>query len=583
LARGTRWTEGPIAEAHGNLLGLKSSQVRALERIYRRRVPADDLITAELAGYVARLSRDVGRQIGVLVDRKGGVVHVVCGDEMGIVIPDLSEYGLGRGKLRGIRCIHTHLRQEPLSEDDLADLMLLRLDAMAALGVTPDGRPGLLHFAHLLPPNPENEPCRVFPPTDFHAFHLLFGPFVASLEEETASSQSRGRAVRRGQDRGILVSVSTGPRHDAEERVRELRELCRTASVEVVDAVVQRPRQVNPRYLLGEGKIREVVAAALQKGADLLVFDQELSPGQARAISELTDVRVLDRTQLILDVFARRAHTPDGKLQVELAQLKYILPRLLGRGTAMSRLAGGIGGRGPGETKLEMDRRRVRERIASLERRLDSLAKGRVQRRRLRVRAGIPIVSIVGYTNAGKSTLLNHLTGSHVLTEDLLFATLDTATRRLRFPREREVIITDTVGFLRDLPAGLIGAFRATLEELQDADLLLHVADLANEACQEQIAAVEMLLRDLGLFQKPVLRVLNKMDLLSPAEAKAKASLLDGIAVSAREPSTLGPLIHALEEKFWPERVQAGGPPSRVGLVRTNRSRDSGVSPRSKG
>ena len=515
----------------------------------------DDLVTAELAAYMARVSRDIGRQIGVLLDRRGDVVHVVCGDEGGIVIPDLSEHGLGRGKLRGIRCVHTHLRQEALSEDDLTDLTLLRLDAMVALGVTQDGRPGVIHFAHLLPPNPENEAYRVFPPVDFYAFQLPFGPFVTSLEEETASKQASGRAVRQGQERAILVSASNAPRHEAEERLRELRELCRTAAVEVVDVVNQRPRQINPRYFLGEGKIREVVASALQKGADLLAFDQDLSPGQARSISELTDVRVVDRTQLILDVFARRAHTPDGKLQVELAQLKYILPRLVGRGTAMSRLMGGIGGRGPGETKLEMDRRRVRDRIASLERRLESAAKRRVQRRRLRVRAGIPIVSIVGYTNAGKSTLLNALTGSEVLTEDLLFATLDTATRRLRFPREREVIITDTVGFLRDLPAGLVGAFRATLEELQDADLLLHLADLANPACEEQIGAVEKLLRVLDLADKPVLRVLNKADLLPTEEAQTKASLLNGIAISARNPATFGPLLEFLERRFWPEEA----------------------------
>ncbi|GAB4270162.1 MAG: GTPase HflX [Deferrisomatales bacterium] len=506
-----------------------------------------------MAGYLARLSRETGRQLGVLIDRKGEVVHVVCGDELGIVIPDLSGFGLGRGKLRGIRCVHTHLRQEPLSEDDLADLTLLRLDAMAALGVTSEGRPGALHLAHLLPPNPEGTAYRILPPVDFYAFRLPFDAFVASVEEETAAKQARSHTVRAAQDRALLVSVTGDPRHVVDERLRELEELCRTAGVEVLDAVVQRPRRINPKYLMGEGKIREVMASALQKGADLLIFDQELTPAQARAIAEITDVRVIDRTQLILDIFARRAHTPDGKVQVELAQLRYILPRLAGKGTAMSRLTGGIGARGPGETKLEVDRRRVRDRIAHLERRLRALSRGRTQRRQRRVRSGVPIVSIVGYTNAGKSTLLNALTRSEVLTEDLLFATLDTATRRLRFPREREVIITDTVGFLRDLPEGLVGAFRATLEELQDADLLLHVVDASDPGFEDHIRAVEYLLRELDLGDKPVLRVFNKIDRLPPGEGEALAAAHGGVAVSATRPATFGPLLEALERRFWPQ------------------------------
>ncbi|MBI5016648.1 MAG: GTPase HflX [Deltaproteobacteria bacterium] len=547
---------------------MKKSQVHALERVYRRRIPADDVITAELAVYVARLSRDIGRQIGVLIDRRGEVAHVVCGDENGIVIPDLLAHGLGRGKLRGVRCVHTHLRQEPLSEDDLADLMLLRLDAMVALGVTEDGRPGTLRLAHLLPPNPEGEAYRLLPPADFYAFRLAFGSFVEALEEETAAKQVRARAVRAGQDRAILISVSAqAPRHELEDRMNELRELARTASIEVLDEVVQRPRHVNPRYLLGQGKIREVIAAALQRGADLLIFDQELTPGQVRAISEITDVRVIDRTQLILDIFARRAHTPDGKLQVELAQLKYILPRLVGKGTAMSRLMGGIGGRGPGESKLETDRRRVRDRISHLERRLEAAAKRRIQRRSLRVRSGIPIASIVGYTNAGKSTLLNALTQSDVFTEDLLFATLDTASRRLRFPREREVIVTDTVGFLRDLPSGLLGAFRATLEELRDADLLLHVVDVANPAREDQIAAVEKVLRELDLGEKPVLRLFNKIDLLPPGEARSIAGRLGGLPLSARDRATFGPLLDALERRFWPEEIREPELPLKDGAV----------------
>jgi GTP-binding protein HflX len=303
---------------------------------------------------------------------------------------------------------------------------------------------------------------------------------------------------------------------------------------------------------MGEGKAKEVVIRALQQGATLLVFDQDLSPAQVRAISELTDLKVIDRSQLILDIFARRAHTRDGKVQVELAQLKYILPRLVGRGVAFSRLMGGIGGRGPGETKLEIDRRRIRDRITRLENELKHLSRGRLQRRQRRIRSGVPIISIVGYTNAGKSTLLNALTQSTVLTEDLLFATLDTSSRRLRFPMEREVIITDTVGFIRQLPKSLIGAFRATLEELEDADLLLHVVDCANPRFEEQIAAVEKILNDLDLGHIPRQLVFNKMDLVARQQVDALCRRFDAIAVSARDRKSFEPLLNLLEGRFWP-------------------------------
>ncbi len=274
---------------------------------------------------------------------------------------------------------------------------------------------------------------------------------------------------------------------------------------------------------------------------------------QARSLAAITELKVLDRTQLILDIFARRAHTRDGKVQVELAQLKYILPRLRGKGTAMSRLMGGIGGRGPGETKLEIDLRRIRERITRLEKQLETLARGRRQRRQKRVRAQVPIVSIVGYTNAGKSTLLNALTQSAVFTEDLLFATLDTATRRLRFPLEREVIITDTVGFIRELPKNLVGAFKATLEELEDADLLLHVVDIANPRFEEQIAAVEKILADLDLERIPRVLVFNKIDLVAADEARALARRFGALAVSARDRASFAPLLAELQRRFWPE------------------------------
>ncbi len=511
------------------------------------------MLSNELAARLCELSRDIGRQIGLIIEREGIIAHIIVGDGQGILIPSLGRYSLGRGKLRGVRCVHTHLRGAPITEDDLADLTLLRLDALAVLETDAEGKPGALAVAHLLPPNPEGETYRLLPVADFYGYTQNFGKFVESLGDEIAAKQERTVAVKEGEDRAILVHVSKLGRAEIADRMSELRELCRTAGAAVVEEVVQRPRPGRARYLVGEGKMRDLAASALQKGAELIVFDQELTPAQVRAIAELVEVRVIDRTQLILDVFARRAHTPDGKVQVELAQLKYILPRLAGKGTAMSRLMGGVGGRGPGESKLEMDRRRVRTRISKLEKRLKALARGRVQRRKKRGRASLPIVSIVGYTNAGKSTLLNALTASEVFTEDLLFATLDTATRRMRFPREREIIITDTVGFLRDLPKGLLGAFQATLEELEDATLLMHVVDISNPAHEKQMAAVDKLLLDLELGDKPILIVFNKADLVDPKEAEQIAARHSAVLVSAKKRASFTQLISRLEERFWKE------------------------------
>uniref|UniRef100_UPI003D814ED1 GTPase HflX n=1 Tax=Trichloromonas sp. TaxID=3069249 RepID=UPI003D814ED1 len=441
------------------------------------------------------------------------------------------------------------------SQDDLTDLALLRLDLMVAIAVGEGGLPGRVHYAHVLPPGSGGQSVETLSAPSLHDLDFDAEAFVNALDEELERKMGETIDLSDSREKAILISVSQGARQETEDSLDELAELARTADLIVLDRVIQRPRQLNPKYLMGEGKVKEVIIRALQQGATLLVFDQDLSPVQVRSISEITEIKVIDRSQLILDIFARRAHTLDGKVQVELAQLKYIMPRLIGRGTAMSRLMGGIGGRGPGETKLETDRRRIRDRIARLEKQLAGLAKGRLQRRQRRIRAEVPIVSIVGYTNAGKSTLLNALTQSKVFTEDLLFATLDTSTRRLRFPLEREVIITDTVGFIRKLPKSLMGAFKATLEELEDADLLMHVVDLGNPRFEEHIQAVERILQDLELDRIARLLVFNKIDMVPQEEIAPLCRRFNAIPVSARERSTFDGLLAELQRRFWPDEA----------------------------
>jgi GTPase len=543
----------------GNTLGLKPSQLHALRRTYRRRVDAQAIVSPELARHLAEVSLETNRQIGVFLDRKGDVQAVIVGDAGKLELPDVGRARAGESRLRGLRLVHTHLHGEPLTRDDHTDLALLRLDLVAAIEVREDGLPGRVHYAHLLPENPQGAMWKDEEAASVHdlAYDALHG--ALALEEEFA----RARAVRRtgGRERAILVGFGGKGRGrlEAEASLEELRELARTAGVEVMDATLQLRRDPDPRYLIGKGKLEDIVLRSMQLMATVIVFDAELSPSQARHIAEATSLKILDRTQLILDIFAQRAQSADGKLQVELAQLKYLYPRLVGRDESLSRLAGGIGGRGPGETKLEIDRRRVRDRITALERRTEALGANRHLRRKQRNARGLPVLSIVGYTNAGKSTLLNALTDSAVLAEDKLFATLDPTSRRLRFPRDREVIITDTVGFIRDLPPDLVNAFRATLEELSDADLLLHVVDAADPRQGEQIEAVDGILRDLGLSEKRRLIVLNKVDRLGPGEGAAIAHQREGVAVSAARREGLGDLLAQCERLLWADgRVALG-------------------------
>jgi GTP-binding protein HflX len=541
--------------------------LRRIEKLFSRRVAPSQIVSPELARQLSEISHEINRQVGVLLDRKGHVEYVMVGDAKQIEMPDFKRTRAGEGRFRGLRCVHTHLRDEKLTQDDLTDLALLRLDLMAAIQVDDKtGLPNEVFAAHLVPATAaqleEADAAHALPyaflePQIPSQLDTDFLQLINSLEEEMVRNRQTARQRQSSRDRVILVGVTTGSVFDAQESMAELEELATSADVIVLDKIIQRRPQIDSKTVLGKGKLNELLVRAMQLGADLIVFDTELSPAQIRSISEATDFKIIDRAQLILDIFAQRAQSREGKMQVELAQLKYMLPRLIaGQDSAFSRLAGGIGGRGPGETKLETDRRRVRDKINHLEKQIDDLSRQRAERRRTRLRREAPIVSLVGYTNAGKSTLLNTLTNSKVFAEQKMFATLDPTSRRLRLPIEREIIINDTVGFIRDLPPALIAAFRATLEEINESDLLLHVVDGANPRWEQQIESVENILTELKLNEIPRLIVFNKADLLDDFEVEAvlrqtqNEKKLDAVAISAIKPETLRSLLEQIGEKL---------------------------------
>ncbi len=529
-----------------------------------RRVAADSIISPELARQMTEISHETGRQIGVLINRKGQIEYVMVGTAKGIELPDFGRARVSEDRFRGLRCVHTQLLGEKLTQDDLTDLALLRLDLMSIIQVDRrDGLPGIVYSAHLVPTTSESLeaesqslPYAFLEPNIPSRLDTDFISLINSLEDEMARIRLTARAQQTGRDRAILVGVTTGDVETEEESIAELKELAMSADVVILDTIIQRRPQIDPKTVLGKGKLEDLLIRSMRLGTDILIFDTELSPAQVRSLSDATELKVIDRPQLILDIFAQRAQSREGKLQVELAQLKYLLPRLvIGQNSAFSRLAGGIGGRGPGETKLETDRRRVRDRIANLEKQVDSLGRQRQERRKTRVQKHLPIISLVGYTNAGKSTLLNALTQSSVYVEKKMFATLDPTSRRLRLPYDQEVIINDTVGFIRDLPEALVSAFRATLEEIADSDLLVHVVDASNPRVMQQIASVGKIITDLHFNEIPQLIVLNKSDLLEREEIDRlmRQITLDSgtrcVSISAIRRETLRPMVEAIGEQ----------------------------------
>ena len=494
------------------------------------------------------LSKEMSRQVGIFINRRGLVEHVIVGDGRGISIPRLSTERVGRARFRGIRLIHTHLNGELLSKEDLNDLALLQLDLVASIAERrPEGNE-TIHIAYLVPENKEGKSWDFMDPTAVRELDTDFTDFITDLESEFVRERGKLYVLKDGIDQCLLVCVvMPGREKHVSDRITEMKELCRSAGITVVDTVLQRPKELHPKYLVGKGKIEEIVMKCQQIGAGLIVFDEGLMAGQINNISELTELKVIDRNQLILDIFAHRANTRESMIQVELAQLKYILPRLVGKNTAFSRLMGGIGGRGPGETKLEVDRRRIRDKIAFLEKKLLEVRKIREKKRSKRGRASIPIVSIVGYTNSGKSTLMNLLTRSAVEIEDKPFSTLNPTTRTVKYPERREIILTDTVGFIDELPQVLLKAFEATLEELQDANLLLHLVDISAPDYEDKIQAVEGILKKIDLGDKKRIVVFNKIDRTDRSILSNIEKRYDAVSISCLKKEGLGRMMEKID------------------------------------
>lgn len=465
---------------------------------------------------LAELTGKINRELAVYINRKGSVTDVNVGDSSTVTLSEV-EGRRGKSRLSGIRCIHTHPNGEGrLSEVDMNSLINLNLDAMIAIGVR-YGAPVELYVG--LPTasgNEQRDGVEIFGPYGLYDTNSN-GLFEMVLERDNIISTKTGKEDEE-REKAIIVGLESDSgrlvngKGEGERSLEELLELSLTAGLEVIDKVLQRRKLKDAAFYIGRGKIEQLGLMCQALNASVLVFDDELSGAQIRNIEETTGAKVIDRTALILDIFAQRARSSEGKLQVELAQLKYRLPRLMGMGGQLSRLGGGIGTRGPGEKKLEVDRRHIRKRISVLENEIKQVSKRRGLIREGRSRNDVPVVALAGYTNSGKSTLMNALCNSDVYVENKLFATLDPTTRKFLLPDGRNALLVDTVGFIKKLPHDLVDAFKSTLEEVVFADILLHVADASDEEAEEKIAVAEDILKNLGAFNKPVILVLNKID-----------------------------------------------------------------------
>ena len=500
----------------GETQNLKSHVKEELTALYELTVPVGQLSTKELNERLIAVTEEIGREVAVYVDRKGRIIEISVGNTWTVDLPAVD--ARSEVRLSGVRCIHTHPSGDTeLSDPDISSLRRLRFDAMAAIGRLAGESVGCLGFFTGEKEEDGTLEVQIFGPVRAdHLNRIRLTPLIQSINRRL--SRERTQATDDEEERAVLAGIDapmTCALWTTEDSLAELAELARTAGATVVGTFIQKKAKPDTAFFLGRGKVEEMAMFIQNERATLVIFDDELTPSQQRNLEMALGVKILDRTALILDIFAQRARTAAGKLQVELAQMKYSLPRILGQGLVLSRLGGGIGTRGPGETKLEVDRRRIRRRIHDIEGEIERLKKERLLHRERRRAARIPVAALVGYTNAGKSTLLNALTGAEVFAEDKLFATLDPTTRSLRLADGREILVTDTVGFIQKLPHTLVQAFHATLEEVVEADLLLHVVDVSNEAAEFQIEAVTEVLKELGAAEKPMLYVLNKLDRLT--------------------------------------------------------------------
>ncbi|MDL5045611.1 GTPase HflX [Oscillatoria amoena NRMC-F 0135] len=536
---------------YGNLQGLKSSQLKQLQRLYHQRLPGDRITTPEFAQRMAAISTEINQPVCSYINRRGQVIRVGVGSPRQTQIPPLELPRYGAERLCGIRCVATQLKISPPGEADLTAMAIQRLDALVLLTLSGSGferrgggATGYVkdtYLAHLIP-HPEVN-WTISPPYSLDVLtNQDFLDLVEGLEEEFRARYV-AQQVDLDHDRVLVVGLKTdkiSPQR-FEDGLQEVSRLVETAGGDVLKVMRQKRSQPHPQTVVGAGKVQEIALAVQTIGANLVVFDRDLSPAQVRNIEVQTGVRVVDRTEVILDIFAQRAQSRAGKLQVELAQLEYSLPRLTGRGRAMSRLGGGIGTRGPGETKLETERRAIGQRIARLQQEVNQLQAHRSRLRQQRQHHEVPTVAVVGYTNAGKSTLLNALTNAEVYTADQLFATLDPTTRRLVVPHAVSgeplaLLLTDTVGFIHELPPPLIDAFRATLEEVTEADALLHLVDLSHPAWQSHIRSVMALLSQMPTTPGPALLAFNKIDCVDgDTLALAQEEYPQAVFVSAGE------------------------------------------------
>lgn len=544
-----------MPEIHGNTEGIRKTVLDELTTLYDVQLEPGQFMPQDLLQSLCGYSASMNREIAVYITRFGEVADVLIGRADSIDLPDLR-LRRGERRLSMVRCVHTHPRATgELSDVDVSALLSMRFDAMCAVGVSEDGRPTSVQCAFL---DAESE-GHVRRTELISARRLPQEEWLAEIERTDAAYRAANPATRTGRERAVLVGI------ESEESLDELEELAKTAGAETVLRVLQKRPKPDPVFCVGKGKAEELSLRCQAAQADVVIFDEELSGVMQKNLEETLRLKVVDRTALILDIFAARASTREGKLQVEMAQLRYRSQRLLGQGLVLSRLAGGIGTRGPGESKLEVNRRGIRERLTDLERELEQIERQRGLRRQSREKNGVPIVALVGYTNAGKSTLFNRLTGADVYVENQLFATLDSVSRPIELPHGGKVLLVDTVGFIRKLPHELVKAFRATLEEARLADVLIMVMDGADAQMEGRRRTVEEVLDSLGATEAPRVEAVNKCDLIAP-DAQ---SLPGALYISASTGENVEKLLLRVESELeaGAQEVRLLIPFSRYALV----------------